>query len=101
MSKQWEHREGSFVLFNNDRKEKQNQPDMKGEGMFEGVICELSAWRKQGRKGEFLSLKLQPKRRVEPGSLPYADRHERPSNQTPREQVAAGSPIDNSDDVPF
>ncbi len=100
MSKTWEHREGSFMLFNNDRKEKENQPDMKGEGMFEGVICELSAWRKQGRKGEFLSLKLQPKRRVEPGSLPYADRPERPETRTSGENFVS-NPIDDPQDVPF
>lgn len=99
MSKQWEHREGQFTLFDNTRKEPNSkQPDMRGEGMFGGTICELSAWKKTGRNGEFLSLVLKEKRRVEPGSLPYADRPERPVE---REQTVPIHKQEEQDDVPF
>lgn len=47
-------------LFNNDRKEKDTHPDMKGSAKFGNTWMWLSAWKKQGQKGEYLSLSMQP-----------------------------------------
>ena len=60
----------SGVLFRNDRKGNDKAPDFRGEGT---VMCdcgkalelELAAWRRQGKKGEFLSVSLKPAGRRE------------------------------------
>jgi len=57
----YEHKEGSGSLFKNDRKAHDAQPDYKGDAMIDGKQVWLSAWIKQGAKGKFMSLSIQPK----------------------------------------
>lgn len=58
----YEARPGSLTLFKNDRKEKDNHPDYKGDGMdLEGNPVWISAWIKEGQKGKFMSLSIQRK----------------------------------------
>lgn len=49
------------VLFNNDRKQKQTHPDYKGTINVKGEEFWLSGWIKQGKKGDFISLSVEPK----------------------------------------
>jgi hypothetical protein len=49
------------VLFKNDRKAHENQPDYKGQVNVDGVEFWLSAWIKTGQKGKFMSLSVTPK----------------------------------------
>ena len=58
----YDHREGSGILFPNRDKTGDNHPDYKGDGMFNGQRVELAAWKKQGKKGEFLSVQIKPAR---------------------------------------
>lgn len=51
---------GQGSLFPNS-KEKDAQPDYRGSVNIEGKEYELAAWKKQGQKGEFLSLAAKPK----------------------------------------
>lgn len=55
----FQHKEGQGSLFKNDRKEKANQPDWKGTGLYKGEVVEISAWIKENAKGKFLSLSFQ------------------------------------------
>ena len=49
-------------LFRNDRKERENQPDMTGELTIEGVAYRLAGWTKDASTGRrFLSLKATRK----------------------------------------
>lgn len=48
-------------LFKNDRKSKDTHPDLTGNAMINGVEYYLSAWRKNGAKGDFYSLSVRPK----------------------------------------
>ena len=48
-------------LFKNDRKSKDTHPDLTGSAMINGVEFYLSAWRKNGAKGDFYSLSVRPK----------------------------------------
>ena len=58
----YEHKEGFGSLFKNNYKEKENQPDMKGDAMYNGKPVELAAWTKTDKNGnKFLSLKIQDK----------------------------------------
>ena len=50
-------RNNSGVLFKNDRKEKENQPDYTGKIEVENVEYKLSAWIKESKGGiKFMSL---------------------------------------------
>ena len=50
--------EGQFVLFKNDKKTDQSQPDMTGKIMQGGVEKRMAAWGKIGKNGKFLSGKI-------------------------------------------
>jgi len=69
------------VLFRNDRKEKETQPDMTGKVNVEGVEFRLAGWTKESKNGKkFLSLAIEPA----------------------QEQTAqAAAPQDPNDDIPF
>jgi len=51
----------SGVLFKNDRKTHPNQPDYRGSLNVNGDEFWVSSWIKEGKKGKFLTLALQPK----------------------------------------
>lgn len=52
----------SGVLFRNDRKENDRQPDFKGNAEVNGVQYWVSAWKKTSQSGNsFLSISFQPK----------------------------------------
>ena len=58
----YEKKPGSGSLFKNDKKEKDAHPDYRGDAVLpDGTEVWLSAWIKQGKKGKFMSLSLQPK----------------------------------------
>lgn len=55
-------REMSGSLFPNDRKEKETQPDFKGECLIDGVTYEIGAWEKEAKTGrKFTSLSFKVK----------------------------------------
>ncbi len=56
-----EQRELSGILYKNDRKEKDNHPDLTGSIMIKGVAYWLSAWKKDTGKGPFYSIAAKPK----------------------------------------
>ena len=49
------------VLFKNDRKESERHPEYKGSINVDGQEFWLSAWVKDGKSGEFMSLSITPK----------------------------------------
>ena len=95
------------VLFDNDRKTNDSQPDMSGSLNIDGVDHWFSGWWKEGAKGEFLSLNIgKPKDDARTQAQPAAPvrRGNRPSNAAaPRVPAArAASGFDDMDaDIPF
>lgn len=61
MSRQQYDNTNRGVLFENDRKETDNHPDYTGKLNVDGKEYWLSAWVKDGNKGEFFSLSVKPK----------------------------------------
>ena len=75
------------VLFKNDRKDSDKHPDYKGNINVNGVEFWLSAWIKDGAKGKFMSLSIQPKEEQKPA--PKSD------------PTSSGRNADMDDEIPF
>ena len=98
----YEPKPGSLSLFKNDRKEKDSHPDYRGDGLdLDGRPVWVSAWVKQGAKGKFFSLSLQPKeeKRQERGGGNYGQASRGREDQ--RRQAHDSFPADLDDDIPF
>lgn len=66
---------GSFALFKNDKEGNEKRPDYVGDGLdHNGNPIKVSAWIKQGKKGKFMSCKMEPKTRGEPDRAPAPTR---------------------------
>jgi len=48
------------ILFTNNRKQKDTQPDFTGKLNVDGIDLEISGWNKQGKNGTFISLSVKP-----------------------------------------
>ncbi len=63
---EYQHREGSGSLFRNGYKEKDSQPDFRGDFMLNGEMFEIAAWQKKTGQGKsYLSLSVKPKQERE------------------------------------
>jgi hypothetical protein len=98
------------VLFDNDRKQTDNHPDMTGSINIDGVEHWFSAWWKDGSRGEFLSLSIGKPKDQQAAPTPAATRGNRPAAssaiQRPSAQRLAAaqqapSDWDDSDPIPF
>ncbi len=90
MSKEYDNTNRG-VLFKNGRKEKDSHPDYKGDVNVDGVEFWLSGWIKEGNKGKFISLSIQPKEKKE---------DEKPKT-APRKGDTSGGILDMDSDCPF
>ena len=65
----FQQKDGSGVLFKNDKGDNYKRPDYKGEICINGALYELAAWVKEGKKGKFMSVSIgkekQPKQPAE------------------------------------
>lgn len=86
----YEQKPGDFVLFKNDKEGNEKRPDYTGNGLgLDGSRIKVSAWIKQGKKGKFMSCRLQTMTRGEPAMAGK------------QEQKPAGRFDDMDDDIPF
>jgi hypothetical protein len=105
----YEQRDFSGTLFPNDRKSADNQPDYRGECKIGGKVWAISAWIKQGQRGEFLSLAFsEPRPRDSQEQTParksgkFADLPKRDHEAKPSEPPYNGSAGDGGElDIPF
>jgi hypothetical protein len=84
----YEQKDNSGTLFKNDKRtEHNNQPHARGDAMIGGVVYQISAWTKEGPKGRFQSLKIEPKQTRQ--------------DAAPTQEGYAGPPDDIGDEIPF
>jgi uncharacterized protein (DUF736 family) len=87
----FETREGQGALFVNDRKEKDDQPDYRGNVRIGGALYRLSGWRRESNGGKrWVSLAIQPDQRTE-----------KPQATSAGAQTAQPATRDFDDDIPF
>lgn len=101
MSQQYDNT-NKGVLFPNDRKKSDCHPDYTGSIDIEGVEHWLSAWVKEGKKGEFLSLSIGDVKNSNPGGGPRTLR--KPEIQTTEASSDDAPKADDKqfeDDIPF
>ena len=80
----FELKEGFGNSFNNPFKEKKEQPDFTGDGLFEGKVVRLALWKRKTRKGEtYLGWAISHKEEKQPKD--YAEK----------------TPFEDIDDIPF
>lgn len=89
----FEERDQSGSLFKNTRKEKDSHPDYQGKAIINGQPVYVSAWLKEGKNGQFLSLAF--KNRQE-GALEKA-----PSARAMEVQGKAMEDEPDADSIPF
>ena len=80
--------ENRGVLFKNNRKEKDNQPDYTGQGNWQGQDFQISAWVKEGKNGKFFSFSFQE---------PYQKEAKEPAKASGYQPGA----YEPDDDIPF
>jgi len=61
MSGDYQQRDNSGNLFKNQSKKSDNAPDYSGGAVIQGKPLRISAWIKDGKNGEFMSLAFSPK----------------------------------------
>lgn len=76
----YELKDGQGSLFNNDRKQTDNQPDMTGKVMLDGRLYYVSAWNKNSGRGDWLSLSVQPADQQQGRQRQGGNRQQRPQN---------------------
>lgn len=89
----YEPKPGDGALYTNEYKKSDKHPDCKGTILgMDGVTYDIAGWWKQGKFGEFLSLRMSvqlPKQDAPP-------RNETQQEQTPQDQQGA-----TDDNLPF
>lgn len=88
----YEKRPNTGTLFTNDRKATDSHPDYTGTLDVAGMEFWISGWKKQGQKGEFISISVKPKEAKAPDS--YDSRKSKPVRVAPQNN-------DLEDSIPF
>ncbi len=69
--------ENKGVAFFNDKKEKENQPDYRGKGNYNGVDFELALWARESKDGkEYFSISFS-KPYVKPEGVAWEQQREK------------------------
>ena len=57
----YELKDGQGSFFKNDKKGNEKAPDYRGELNIGGTTYKLAGWIKDGQRGKWMSLKVEPK----------------------------------------
>lgn len=104
MAKQYDNTNRG-ALFDNNRKERDSQPDMTGKIDIDGVEHFISGWWKDGRGGRYLSLAKQTRNADGKGGQGQGGQGGQQRSGPPRQQSKPafdniGKPMQD-EDIPF
>ena len=85
----YQQKDGQGILFKNDRKTKDSQPDYSGSVTVDGKKRSIAGWIKEGKKRKFMSLSVKE----------WEDNAVRTPRQNPSEPPVADE--DFGDRIPF
>ena len=89
----YQKKDGDISVFHN-QSDNANAPAWKGNLLLGGIEYQVSLWRKQGAKGEFLAGNVQVRQQPSPNSAEfYANKPKSESQNQPLQ--------DHGDDLPF
>ena len=57
----FELKDGQGSFFKNDKEGNDKRPDYRGEFKLDGALYKMSGWIKEGPRGKWMSLKVEPK----------------------------------------
>jgi hypothetical protein len=66
----YEQKDNTGVLFINEKKSEKS-PDLSGNFKINGKVYKLAAWKKEGQKGEYYSLKVSDNDQPKDEALPF------------------------------
>ncbi len=92
-------RDNSGILFDNDRKNNDRQPDFKGSCTIGGVDYWISGWNKSGAKGPFTSLAFEVKEARQDAPAPAQNRA--PAARPQQRQEPAADDDFGKERIPF
>lgn len=98
---QQQQRDNSGILFINDRKQTDKQPDYKGRCVIGGVEHWISGWIRTGAKGDFTSLAFEVKE-DKPAQAPAAPvRRAAPAARPVQQRAPVTETGFDDDHIPF
>ena len=90
---EYERKNNTATIFNNDYKETENQPDLKGEALVGDVKYYVSAWKRSDKNGnDYYSMSLQ--------TFEEAEKYKKKKDSDVQEQTDKSDQSD-SEDLPF
>lgn len=89
----FEKRDMSGVLFKNDRRQNDKQPEYTGTATIGGQDVFVSAWVKTGQKGKFFSLAFKWRTEQQQAAPP--------NQQRQLDQLTSTTTLDIDDEIPF
>lgn len=96
----YELKDGQGGLFKNDNRTSDNHPNARGEALIGGVLYEIAAWTKEGRKGKFQSLSFKPKEARSEAPPRRQERQTYADRDDPRGSYGTRG-LDDDGDLPF
>lgn len=99
----YEMQDGSWVLFKNEDKQKDNQPDYKGKIKVNGEEQQLAGWIKESKNGKkYISGKFSPYQNRTQESKQYINNNAHNPQQNETVMFGGDAPKESFDnDIPF
>jgi len=96
---------GSGSLFTNDKEGNEKRPDLRGDINIDGKNYRIAGWWKEGKKGQFISLKVDDRAAPDVSSKidgkPRTKGDDYRAAQSGHKPSAPAAPEFFDDDIPF
>ena len=92
-------KDNSVIIFKNDKKNGEKQPDYKGQINVDGKLLDIALWVRQGKSSKFFAgIISEPYKKAEPPESNVYQRSGKYDKHIDKEQIQDDTP---GDDLPF